>query len=91
MKFYDKGFINKFDDYTQVEIFSAGTPVLTLKIYDNQICQDTFACQSLKSFNRDYLHKSYDDKFIKELFEKEEKEIVHRDKKNGILIKIRKD
>jgi len=88
MKFYDKGFITKFRDYTKVQIFSAGTSVLSLKIYDNQICKDTFKCQSLKSFNND---KSYKDTFIKELFDNEDKEIIHRDKKNNILIKIKKD
>lgn len=91
MKFYDKGFINKFDNYTQVQIFSAGTSILSLKIYKNQICRDTFECQTLKSFNNEYLHKSYKDNFLKELFDKEDKEVTHRDKANRILIKIKKD
>lgn len=91
MKFYDKGFISKYIDYTQVQIFSAGTAVLNLKIYKNQICQSTFECQSLQSFNNDYLHSSYDKNFLRELFLKDEKEIIHRDKENRILIKIRKD
>ena len=91
MKFYDKGFIAKYGNHTSVQILSAGTTVLNLKIYENQICSDTFSCQSLKSFNKDYLNESYEDNFIKELFEKEEKEIIHRDKKNKILIKIKKD
>lgn len=91
MKFYDKGFITKLQNYTKVQIFSAGTSILSLKIYDNQICRDTFKCQSLKSFNNEFLHKSYDDDFIKKLFDKEDKEIIHRDKKNNILIKIKKD
>ncbi len=91
MKFYDKGFIYKYLDYTQVQIFSAGTAVLNLKIYDNQICKDTFKCQSLDTFNRDFLHKSYDKNFLRELFLKDEKEIIHRDRENRILIKIKKD
>lgn len=91
MKFYDKGFITKHANYTNVQILQAGTSVLNLKIYDNQICSDTFKCQSLKSFNNDYLHKSYEDDFIKKLFDKDEKEIIHKDKKNNILIKIKKD
>ena len=91
MKFYDKGFITKLQNYTKVQIFSAGTSILSLKIYNNQICRDTFKCQSLKSFNSEFLDKSYDDDFIKKLFDKEDKEIIHRDKKNKILIKIKKD
>lgn len=74
-----------------MQILSAGTSVLSLKIYENQICRDTFECQSLKSFNREFLDESYEDNFLKELFEKEDKEVTHRDKKNNILIKIKKD
>ena len=91
MKFYDRGFISKYTSYTNVQIFSVGTLILNLKIYENQICSDTFKCQSLKSFNNEFLHKSYEANFIKTLFDKEEKEIVHRDKTNKILIKIKKD
>ena len=91
MKFYDKGFITKYSDYTNVQILQAGTAILNLKIYDNQICRDTFTCQSLRSFNNEFLDKSYADSFIKDLFDNEDKEIIHRDKKNKILIKIKKD
>ena len=91
LKFYDKGFISKFDDYTKVEILSAGTSVLSLQIYEDRICRDTFECQNLESFNAEFLDKNYDKQFLKELFEKEDKEIIHRDKKNKILIKITKD
>jgi len=91
MKFYDKGFIYKYDNYTQVQIFQAGTSVLDMKIYEDRVCKSTFECQSLKNFNKDNLSSSYDDNFIKELFERNEKEVVFRDKKNNILIKIRRD
>lgn len=91
IKFYDKGFITKYQDYTQVQILSAGTVVLTLKLYENQICKDTFKCQNAKAFNNEFLDKSYENNFLKTLFDKEEKEITHRDKKNKILIKIKKD
>lgn len=91
MKFYDKGFIFKYRDYTQVQIFSAGTAVLDMKIYEDRICKSTFECQDLKTFNSQNLHPSYEDTFIKELFDKNEKEVIHRDRKNRILIRIRKD
>lgn len=91
LKFYDKGFISKYNNYTEVQILSAGTSVLKLKIYDDRVCRDTFECQTLKAFNKDALHSSYEDGFLKELFEKEEKEILHRDRENRILIKIKKD
>ncbi len=91
MKFYDKGFIKKFPSFTQVAIFSAGVAVLELKIYENQICKDTFACQDLKSFNKEFLSGSYSDNFLKTLFEQEQKNIRFEDKENRILIKINKD
>lgn len=91
MKFYDKGFINKYDNFTQVQIFSAGTAILDMKIYEDVICSSTFKCQDLETFNKQNLHKSYDKGFIKELFEKNQKEIVHRDRENRILIKIKRD
>lgn len=91
MKFYDRGFIYKYKDYTQVQIFSAGTAILDMKIYDDKVCKSTFKCQDLKTFNAQNLNSSYEDNFIKKLFERNEKEIIHRDTKNGILIKIIRD
>lgn len=91
MKFYDKGFITKYDDYTQVQIYSAGQTVLDLRIYENQICQSTFECLDSNSFNKEYLHSSYEKNFLKQLFEKEDKNIEFRDRNNRILIKIKKD
>lgn len=91
MKFYDKGFISQFTNYTQVQIFSAGTMVLNLDIYDDRICKSTFECLSLKEFNSQNLDESYDEKFVKNLFDKKEKKIVFKDKEKGILIKITRD
>ncbi len=91
MKFYDKGFINKYDKYTQVQIFSAGTIVLDMKIYENKICKSTFKCQDLKTFNKENLNESYNEAFLKNLFDKNQKEVIHKDKQNNILIKIRRD
>ena len=91
LKFYDKGFISKYDNYTQVQIFSAGTAVLDIKIYKDRICKSTFECQDLKTFNKKNLDESYDEMFLKNLFDRNEKEIVHRDSEHKILIKIKRD
>lgn len=91
MKFYDKGFINKFSDFTQVQIFTAGQVVLDMKIFDDRVCTSTFKCKDVKTFNKEYLSSSYEDDFLKKLFEKPQKNIIHRDKKNKIFIKILKD
>ena len=91
MKFNDKGFIFKFKDYTQVQIFSAGVAVLDMKIYEDKICRTTFKCQNLETFNKENLSSTYPDNFLKELFERNQKEVIHRDKTNDILIKIIRD
>ncbi|MDD2894943.1 MAG: hypothetical protein PHG81_02885 [Aliarcobacter sp.] len=91
MKFYDKGFIYKFKEYTQVQIFSAGTAVLDMKIYEDKVCRTTFKCQDLATFNKENLSSTYPDNFIKELFERNQKDVIHRDKEHNILIKIIRD
>lgn len=91
LKFYDKGFISIYNNYTQVEVLSAGVTVLKLKMYGDKICKDTFECQDFNTFNKEFLSSDYKNTFIKELFEKKEKNTVFRDKKNSILIKIQKD
>lgn len=91
MKFYDKGFIYKYKDFTQVQVFSAGTAILDMKIYNDKVCRSTFKCQDLKTFNKENLVSTYPDNFLKELFERNEKEVVFRDKANDILIKILRD
>lgn len=91
MKFYDKGFISVFPFYTHLQIFSAGSLVLDLKVYEDRICKSTFECLSPKAFNTEFLHSSYEKDFFKKLLEQKEKKIVFRDKNNHILIKITKD
>jgi hypothetical protein len=65
--------------------------VLELKIYSDRICKDTFECQTLPSFNAQHLNSAYEDNFIKNLFDQEDKVIVFEDKPNKIVIKIVKD
>jgi len=91
LKFHDKGFIYKFEDYIQVQVFSAGVAIFDVKIYDNKICQSTFKCQSLDTFNKENLSSTYSKNFLKELFQRNEKETIHKDNENSILIKIIKD
>ena len=91
MKFHDKGFIFKYKDYTQIQIFSAGVAILDMKIYENKVCKSTFKCQDIESFNRENLSSSYPKNFLRELFNKAEKETIFKDNENGILIKINRD
>lgn len=87
MKFYDKGFIKKYDDHIHLEIFSVGQLVLDLKIYEDEVCRSTLECMDAKQFNGTYLSPLYKDDFLYKLFSKDK--ISFRDKPNGVLIKVR--
>jgi hypothetical protein len=87
MKFYDKGFITKYDDYINLQIFNIGKLVLELNIYKNQICQNSFKCTNSKEFNSKYFNKLYQDDFLYNLFSKNK--IYFKDKENHILIKVK--
>ena len=89
MKFYDKGFVTHYQDHTHLQIYNAGQSVLELKIYKDKICKDTFACQSLKAFNADFLDESYEEDFLPQLFG--QKEIDFYDAQHRIKIRVAYD
>lgn len=91
MKFYDKGFINYYEDHIYLQILSAGTVVLDLKVYRDEVCKDTLRCMGSSEFNETFIHKSYEKHFLYDLLSQNQKEIVFRDRPNGILIKVLKD
>lgn len=87
MKFYDKGFITKYEDNIHLQIFNAGQMVLNLKIYKDEVCQGTLQCMSSKEFNSLYFHTSYKDNFLYNLFS--QNKIYFKDRENNILIKVK--
>ncbi len=89
MKFYDKGFVTRYDEYIHLQIFNIGMVVLDLKIYEDEVCKSSFECLNNKEFNLKYLAKDYDDKFLYNLFLKDN--IRFKDKTNNIFIKVTKD
>jgi hypothetical protein len=89
MKFYDKGFVNIYDDYVHLQILNIGQIVLDLEIYEDKICKSTLKCMDSHDFNMKYLDKSYDDRFLYDLFR--HNNIKFRDRKNNIFIKVIKD
>ncbi len=91
MKFYDKGFINYYDDHVYLQILSAGNVVLDLKVYEDEVCKDALRCMSSNEFNKQYIISSYEENFLYKLLTQNKKEIIFRDRPNGILIKILKD
>ncbi|HIP11391.1 MAG TPA: hypothetical protein EYG73_01605 [Arcobacter sp.] len=89
MKFYDQGFVNKYKDYIALNILNLGKSVLYLEIYENRVCQSTFRCIPSSEFNTKYLSATYKDDFLYKLFLR--KNIYHKDKKEGIFIKVISD
>jgi len=87
MKFYDKGFVNYYDNHIHLQIFEVGHMVLDLMIYKDKICKSSLKCMDAQAFNTKYLHSSYKEDFLYNLFSK--KQIYHKDKTNGILIKVK--
>ena len=87
MKYYDKGFIYYYKNHTNLQLFNIGKVILNLDIYPNKICQGTFECLSAKEFNTQYLHSSYNNDFLFNLFKNSK--INYRDRKNNILIKVK--
>jgi len=87
MKFYDKGFITKYEDNIHLQIFNVGNLVLNLKIYKDEVCQGTLQCISSEEFNKQYFHTSYKDDFLYNLFSKNK--IYFKDRENNILIKVK--
>jgi hypothetical protein len=89
LKFYDKGFIKRYDDYIDLNILNAGQSVFALKIYKDEICQSSFKCLNSKTFNKEFLNESYPEDFLYKLFLKSK--VYFKDKKNRVLIKVISD
>jgi len=65
IKFSDVGFLNTGKNYTNIQVFSAGTPLIDLKI-QNQVCVDYF-CMGKSNFNEEYLSPSYPNKIMENI------------------------
>lgn len=89
LKFYDKGFVEKYENRIHLSIFSSGVLALDLNIYEDKICQGLFRCIDGKEFNKQFLDVEYEKDFFYKLFGDENTNF--KDEKNGILIKILKD
>jgi hypothetical protein len=89
IKLYDKGFITHYDNYIHLQVLNIGKVILNLEIYEDKICEGILQCISAKEFNTKYLHRSYANNFMYNLFKKDK--VYFKDKQNNILIKIKKD
>jgi len=86
LRFYDKGFIEKYEDKVRLIILDFGVVVNDMTIYRDRVCKNLILCLDTAEFNSRYLAKSYEKDFLYNLFNDED--INFKDKENGILIKI---
>jgi hypothetical protein len=86
LKFYDKGFIKKYEDRVEVTIFNLGVVVTDMSIYKDKVCKNALLCYDGDTFNDKFLDKSYEKDFLYNLFIQDD--ISFKDQKNGILIKV---
>lgn len=86
LKFYDKGFVEKYEDKVRLTIFNFGMAVDDMTIYKDKVCKNLLLCIDGAEFNSKYLDKSYEKDFLYNLFNDED--INFKDRENGILIKI---
>jgi len=88
MKFYDKGFVNIYDKYINVQIYNSGIVALSLDIYKDKVCKGFLQCMSGKEFNMTYLSSTYEDEFLYKLFSS--KKVYFKDRLNGVFIKVKR-
>jgi len=86
LKFYDKGFIEKYQDKVRLTIFNFGVVIDDMTIYKDRVCKNFILCMDAAEFNSNYLDESYEKDFLYNLFNDED--INFKDKENGILIRI---
>ncbi len=86
LKFYDKGFVEKYEDKVRLTILNFGIVIDDMTIYKDRVCKNLILCIDTAEFNSKYLDKSYEKDFFYNLFNDED--INFKDKENGILIKI---
>ncbi|WP_200763307.1 hypothetical protein [Nitrosophilus alvini] len=66
LRFADTGFVKKYKNRVEVEIYSAGSALLGLSI-SNRVCTDE-GCMSKKEFNKKYLSAHYPPDLLKNVF-----------------------
>jgi len=67
LRYSDMGFMYENANEVRVEIYSFATPIFTLTMHSN-ICIDR-ACYRYEVFNKRYLHASYPDRLIRDIFQ----------------------
>ncbi len=68
MQYADQGFIYKKPDWTKIEIYGMGQPLLSIEINGMNICMSTFECMSKRDFNAKVLDAHYPPTLLEHIF-----------------------
>ncbi len=86
LKFYDQGFIERYEDSVRLTILNLGVVIADMTIYKDKVCKNFVLCYDGDVFNDNFLNKSYAKDFLYTLFTQDD--ISFKDPENGILIKV---
>lgn len=67
-RYADMGFVYQNNDMLKVEIYSSGKPVMSLKVFKDQVCMSTLECMSAERFNAQLLSHYYPKTLLKDIF-----------------------
>ncbi|NWF67037.1 MAG: hypothetical protein HXX81_06175 [Campylobacterales bacterium] len=80
LKYYDTGFLALDDIFLHLELFNVSTPIVTIKIENNEICFDK-NCLEKRAFVDEYLSKYYEQDILFNIFSGKEifnaKNLIH--------------
>jgi len=100
-RFYDAGFIKRYVDRLELEIFSAGTLVLHLEIFPDTICLNG-ECASKKRVVQELFGQEYHQEILDDIllgrdiagysvtYERSADRILFKDEKNRVLLLIKR-
>ena len=66
LKVSDAGFIHKFKEKTELQIYNSGVSILKLEIFENKICLNS-ACDDEATFNRKFFKDTHYNGFFSDI------------------------
>jgi len=71
LRYADMGFISNSGSKVKIEIYASGQPLVKFEINGMNICMSTFKCMEKRDFNSKFLHASYPDTLLENIFKSE--------------------
>lgn len=68
IKYADMGFIRDNKHKMNIEMYSAGQPLVSIEINALNVCMSTFECMAKQKFNNKFLHHLYPETVLENIF-----------------------